>query len=117
MFVKPERPRSVVQSFTTPDTRGVLYTCPPNCRSKMVLLFIANANGNVNVSIEWYRASADTHYFILGAKSFTQSDFLQFTDSYIVLEPGDKIEVTLTNNANPEVDVFCTVEEMFIPVG
>ena len=38
------------------------------------------------------------------------------TADLLVLEPGDKLEVTATGST-PRVDAFCTVEEIFIPVG
>jgi hypothetical protein len=115
--IKNTRARSVVKSFTVEDVRGELYVCPNNCTTKMVLLFVANANGNTTVSIEWYRASASDHYFITGGKNLLSGEFIQFSDSYIVLEPGDKIEITSTGNATPDIHAFCTVEETFIPVG
>lgn len=84
----------------------------------MVLLFFVNANGtSTTVDVEWYRASDNAHYFILGSKSMNASEYLQFSDGYIVLEPGDKIEFTPKSNNTPLIDAFCTVEETFIPVG
>lgn len=114
---KAERSRSVIKSFETENTRETLYECPANCRSRMILLYFVNANGTTSVDIEWYRASDNTHYFILGGKNMSSGEFIQFSDSYIVLEPGDKIEFTPKNNATPLIDAFCTVEETFIPVG
>lgn len=114
---KSERARSVIKSFETENLRETLYTCPANCRSRMILLYLVNANGTTSVDIEWYRASDDTHYFILGGKNLSSGEFIQFSDSYIVLEAGDKIEFTPKNNATPLIDAFCTVEETFIPVG
>lgn len=84
---------------------------------KVVLLFVANANGNTSVKIEWYRASEALHYYILSGKNLGSGEFLQFSDSYIVLEPGDKLEITPSANATPNIHAFCTVEESFIPVG
>lgn len=114
---KNTRSRSVVKDFTVENVRGELYVCPNNCTTKMVLLFVANANGNTTVIIEWYRASASDHYFITGGKNLTSGEYIQFSDSYIVLEPGDKIEITPSGNASPNIHAFCTVEEIFIPVG
>jgi hypothetical protein len=59
----------------------------------------------------------DEHYFILGGKNLTLGEFIQFSDSYIVLEAGDKLEITPTSNDTPDIHAFCTVEETFIPVG
>ncbi len=115
--VKSTRARSSIKAFTVEDVRGELYVCPNNCVSKVVLLFVSNANGTTNVNIEWYKASEDEHYFILGGKNLTLGEFIQFSDSYIVLEAGDKLEITPTSNDTPDIHAFCTVEETFIPVG
>jgi hypothetical protein len=117
MITKAGRARSPIKTFTTQNVRGELYTCPSNCTAKVVLLFISNANGTTSVKVEWYKASTNTHYFIVAGKNFSQGEFLQFSDSYIVLEPGDKLEVTPTGNSSPDIHAFCTVEETFIPVG
>jgi hypothetical protein len=117
MIAKAGRARSPVKIFTTPNVRGELYVCPANCRAKVVLLFISNANGTTSVKVEWYKASDNLHHFIVAGKNFALGEFLQFSDGYIVLEPGDKLEVTPTGNASPDIHAFCTVEETFIPVG
>lgn len=114
---KNTRARSTIKAFTVEDVRGELYVCPNNCVSKVVLLFVTNANGNTTVNIEWYKASEDEHYYILGGKHLTLGEFIRFSDSYIILEPGDKLEITPTSNATPDIHAFCTVEEIFIPVG
>lgn len=114
---KVERERSVVSRFTTEDLREVLYTCPNNCRTRVVLLFVTNANGTTSLDIEWYRASVDAHYHILGGKNLGTGEYIQLSDSYIVLEPGDKIEITPSGAASPDISAFCTVEETFVPVG
>jgi hypothetical protein len=114
---KSGRAKSVIKDFTTENVRGELYVCPNNCTARMVLLFVSNADGGTNVRVEWYRASDATHYFILQDKNLTASEFIQFSDSYIVLEPGDKIEITPSSNNTPNIHAFCTVEETFIPVG
>lgn len=113
---KRERSRSVAKSFTTSGVRQTLYTCPPNCMSRMVLLFVANANGNVTLNVEWYTVHENEHYYIIGGKNMNTGDYIQLSDSYLVLEPGDKIELTITGGT-VLVDGICTVEETFIPNG
>jgi hypothetical protein len=114
---KLTRERSTLKSFTTKDLREALYTCPNNCRTKVPLLFVTNANGTTTVTIEWYRASDGVHHFILSGKNLSLGEFIQFSDSYIVLEPGDKLEITPSGHATPNISAFCTVEETFVPVG
>ena len=107
------RSKTIIKSFTTSATRGVLYTCPPKARAKIPLVFIVNANGTVSVTLEIYKADVDDHFFVLSGKNLAGSEYLQLSDSYIVLEAGDKIEVTPTGT-DPIVDALCTVEEQFI---
>lgn len=102
---------SHIIACTTATTHN-LYTCPQNCRGKVVLVFITNANGNNSVNLTWYRAAKDTNYFILGGKNLSLGEFVQLSDSYIILEPGDRLDITLSTAGN--VDAFCTVEESFI---
>ena len=111
------RERSSLKSFTTEDLRETLYTCPNNCRAKVPLLFVTNANGTTSVMIEWYRAAETEHHYILSGKNLATGEFIQFSEGYIVLEPGDKLEITPSGNATPHISAFCTVEETFVPVG
>lgn len=107
------RSKSEIISCTTEDQRETLYVCPLNCRAQIPLVYIVNANGNTDVTFEWYRASEDTYYYILEGKNLSQGGTIQLSDSYIVLEPGDKLEVTPSGNATPEIDALCTAEEFF----
>lgn len=102
---------SHVISCTTAATH-VLYTCPLNCRAKIPLVFFTNANGNNTVSFKWYRKQDNTSYFIIGGKNMSQGEFVQLSDSYIVLEPEDRLEIVLGSAGL--VDALCTAEEMFI---
>lgn len=88
-----------------------LYTCPLNCRSRVPLVFVTNANGNNTVSIKWYRKEQNTSFFIQGGKNLALGESIQLSGSYIVLEPEDRLEITIANAGI--VDALCTVEEMF----
>lgn len=107
-------PRAIskVIACTTAGTY-VLYTCPPNCRAKIPLVFITNANGTNSITFKWYRKVTDVSYFIIGGKNLSLGEFIQFSGSYIVLDPEDRLEVTLGSNGN--VDALCTAEETFTP--
>ena len=89
-----------------------LYTCPLNCRAKIPLVFIANAGGNNTASLKWYRKAQNISFFIQGGKNLSLGEFIQFSGAYIVLEPEDRLDITITNNG--VVDALCTVEEMFL---
>lgn len=80
----------------------------------MNLLYTVNVTGNTTVNIEWDRADG-SHMHILGSKNMTVGEYIQWSDAYIVLEPGDAVHVTPSSNATPHVDVLCTVEEYFLP--
>lgn len=107
------RDRSVIVACTVAaDSPYVLYTCPANCRAKVPLIFIVNANGTNTITFKWYRAADTTAYFIVSGKNFSAGEFLQLSDGYIVLDPEDRLEVTIGSNGT--VDALCTVEETFL---
>jgi hypothetical protein len=111
------REKSPLIACTVSGTVYTLYTCPANCRARVPLIFITNANGTATVDFRIYKASTTVHYFILGGKNLTQGDFIEINnDIGIVLEPGDKLEVTATGTT-VNVDAICTVVEQFIPLG
>jgi hypothetical protein len=110
------REKTPIISCTVDEQREILYTCPSNCRARVPLVYIVNANGTVSIVFELYKAATDTHFFIIAGKNLGTGESLQLSDGYIVLEPGDKLEVTPTGST-PIVDALCTVEEIFIPVG
>jgi hypothetical protein len=102
---------SKIIACTTVGTHN-LYTCPLNCRSKIPLVFITNAGGNNTVSLKWYRKAQNISFFIQGGKNLSLGESLQFSGAYIVLEPEDRLDITITHNG--VVDALCTVEEMFL---
>ncbi len=114
--MKEIRPRSPILRVTTSGVRTVLYTCPANCRSKVPLLYVVNVSGNTTITVELYKANVATHFYIVAGKNFTAGESLQLSDSYLVLEEGDKLEVTGTGGS-VNVDAICTVEESFVPNG
>lgn len=102
---------SKIITCTTAGTYN-LYTCPSNCRAKMVVVFITNANGNNTIALKWYRKQVNTSFFIIGGRNMTQGEFIQFDgNAYIILEPGDRLDVTINNNGI--IDAICTAEESF----
>ena len=108
------RARSYNVTCTVSGQEYTLYTCPDNCRSYMNLLYLSNSNGTTTVNVEWNRADG-SHVHIIGGKNIALGEFIQWSDAYIVLEPGDTMTVTATHNGPPHIDVICTVEEYFLP--
>jgi hypothetical protein len=83
----------------------------------MVLLYVTNTGATTtDIDVEWNRADG-SHVHIIGSKNLSSSEFVQWSGSYIVLEPGDTITFIPSGSNNPHIDVMCTVEETFIPVG
>jgi hypothetical protein len=115
-MAKEFRAKTPIIACTVSGQRETLYTCPPNCRASVPLVYIVNANGTVSVVFEIYKAAVDDHFFIIAGKNLATGETIQLSESYIVLEPGDKLEVTPTGS-DPLVDALCTVEETFIPLG
>lgn len=106
-----DRAISHVVACTTIGTYN-LYTCPLNCRAKIPLIFITNANGNNTVALTWYRKKDNVSYFIIGGKNLSLGEYIQLSAAYLVLEPEDRLDVTVTNSGN--IDALCTAEESFI---
>jgi hypothetical protein len=110
------REKSAFVDCTVSGTRYTLYECPTQCRAIVPLVIVTNANGNVTVVLEIYKAAENFYYYVLGNKSLSTGDYVQLSDVYFVLEPGDRITVTATGTT-PRVDALCTVKEMFRPLG
>lgn len=104
-------------SANVSGTEYTLYECPANCNAYMHLLFAANADGNTTLSISWYRTRYSDTFAILGGKNMTSGEYVQLSNGFIVMEPGDKMLVTVTAAGTPNMDVLCTVEEVFRPIG
>jgi hypothetical protein len=81
----------------------------------MNLLYVSNGNGgSPTINIEWNRADG-SHVHILGDKSLSSAEFIQWSQAYIVFEAGDNITAVASGMNGPHVDVLCTVEEYFLP--
>jgi len=111
---KSARKKSVYGHNTGTSTE-VVYTCPDNCVAELTFIHVHNSTGNTDIEIEWYVA-ADTYtsHFIEG-KNLGAGEYLQWADIELVLQPGDKIQVTPDTAAH--VDTILTVTETFVPVG
>ena len=114
--MREARARTPITKVTVSATRTPFYTCPANSRAKIPLIYIVNANGTVSITFEIYKADSGTHFYIIAGKNLALGETIQLFNSYIVLEPGDKLELTCTG-ATVNVDAMCTAEEIFIPVG
>ena len=112
---KPARRRSVWGHNTGTTTEDV-YICPDNCRAEMTYLIVNNSGGSTNtVSVKWYDASDSYASGFVEGKSLNAGDFLEFDSIDLVLEAGDKIQVTPVSAGH--IDTVLTVTETFIPVG
>ncbi len=111
---KAARKKSV-WGHNTGTTTEEVYICPANCVAEVSFIHIHNSTGNTSIDIEWYVA-ADTYtsHFLEG-KNLGAGEYVQFADIEIVLQPGDRIQVTPDSAAH--IDTILTVTETFIPVG
>jgi hypothetical protein len=59
-------------------------------------MYVHNTGGSTkHITVAWYDASTTTSYDILTSYNFTSKSYLQFDGAaYIVLEEGDKIQIT-----------------------
>jgi|TARA_R110002167_G_scaffold34777_3_gene111195 hypothetical protein len=113
---KPSRIRSVYGNNTT-NAVGVVYTCPPNSVAEITFIHVVNGSVTTNTAtVEWYIAADTFAAKFLYTKSLTStSSHVSFNNINLVLQPGDKIQVTPGNAGS--IDTIITVTETFIPVG
>ena len=111
---KPARKKSV-WGHNTGTTTEIVYTCPANCVAELTFIHIHNSTGNTNISVEWYVAADSYTSHFLEGKNLGASEYVQFTDIELVLQAGDRIQVTPDTAAH--IDTILTVTETFVPVG
>ena len=89
------RPTSVGINPTA-NTLTTVYTVPTGYYAKFTVMYIHNTGGSTkHITVQWYDASTATTLDILTEYNFTSKNYLQFDgNAYIVLEEGDKIEIT-----------------------
>ena len=89
------RPESVGVNPTA-NTLTTVYTVPTGYYAKFTVMYIHNTGGSTkHITVQWYDASSASTLDILTAYDFTAKTYLQFDgNAYIVLEEGDKIQIT-----------------------
>lgn len=112
---RPSRMKSVWGHNTGTTTEDV-YTCPDHCTAEVTFIHVVNGgSGNVDVDVEWYVAADSYTSHFLHGKNVSSSDYINFKDIDLVLQPGDIIKVTPATAGH--LDTILTVTETFIPVG
>ena len=111
---KAARKKSVWGHNTGTTTEDV-YTCPANCVAEISYLHVHNTTGNTNITIEWYVAADSYTSHFLEGKNLGADEYVTFGDIELVLQPGDKLQITPDTAAH--VDTILTVTETFVPVG
>jgi hypothetical protein len=112
---KPARIKSVY-GHNTGTTAEDVYVCPANAVAEVTFIHLVNGGGSTNtIEVEWYvAADSYTSHFLKG-KSLNAGDYVSFNQIDLVLQPGDKIQVTPTSAGH--IDTILTVTETFVPVG
>jgi len=111
---KAARKKSVWGHNTGTTTEDV-YTCPANCVAEISYLHVHNTTGNTNITIEWYVAADSYTSHFLEGKNLGADEYITFADIELVLQPGDKLQVTPDTAAH--IDTILTVTETFVPIG
>jgi hypothetical protein len=112
---KPSRIRSVYGHNTGTTVENV-YTCPANCVAELTFVHVVNGGGSTNsVDVEWYVAEDDYTSHFLSGKSLGSGENTTFIDIDLVLQPGDRIQVTPASAGH--IDTILTVTETFVPIG
>ncbi len=80
----------------TAATLTTVYTVPTGYYAKFTVMYIHNTGGNTkHITVQWYDASASSTLDILTAYNLTTKQYLEFNGvAYIVLEEGDRIQIT-----------------------
>jgi len=112
---KPARIKSVYGHNSGTSVEDV-YVCPANAVAEVTFIHIVNGGSSTNtVEVEWYiAADSYTSHFLKG-KSLNAGDYVSFNQIDLVLQPGDKVQVTPTSAGH--IDTILTVTETFVPVG
>jgi hypothetical protein len=111
---KSARKKSVWGHNTGTTTEDV-YVCPANCVAEISYLHVHNTTGNTSITIEWYVAADNYTSHFLEGKNLGADEYVTFADIELVLQAGDKLQVTPDTAAH--VDTILTVTETFVPVG
>ena len=112
---KPARIKSVY-GHNTGTTAEDVYVCPANAVAEVTFIHVVNGGASTNtIEVEWYvAADSYTSHFLKG-KSLNAGDYVSFNQIDLVLQPGDKIQVTPTSAGH--IDTILTVTETFVPIG
>ena len=111
--IRPAKLRSIGHKCAT-TARETIYTCPKNYTCLVTLLFISNSDtANRNVTVEWWHASESTYYTIF-TTSVSSSNYLQFSDGYMVLNENDRFHITA--GAANVISAIISVEELYAPI-
>jgi len=103
-----------VWGHNTGTTTEDVYTCPANCVAELVYLLINNSGSSTNtVEVKWYDSSESYASGFVSSKSLNAGDSVQFDNIELVLEAGDKIQITPTSAGH--IDSILTVVETFLP--
>lgn len=120
-LVSPGKPARVISDHavcTAGGTQYNIYTCPNTCRAEVTMLMVTNSTGSTTTAtVSWYDSSRTETVRILGSKSLSSGDYVLLTGATLVLEPGDRLDITAGTSGVIRVDALCTVTETFIPVG
>lgn len=78
------------------ETLTTVYTVPTGYYAKFTVMYIHNTGGSTkHITVQWYDASTASTFDILTSYDFTSKQYLQFDgNAYIVLEEGDRIQIT-----------------------
>ena len=108
MAIPVFKSQSVALSTTN---RTTIYTTPSLSRAVITSIIIANvdASSATTVKLEFFDASASTHFALTGSKSIATNDFLVISDSPIYFDTGDLLSATA--GAADDITVTAFVEE------
>lgn len=99
-------------TITTTALTNIL-TVPSGYIAHWSLLFIANHGGSTNSATVYWHKAAGIDLYIIDDKNISSKDFIQFTDSIFVLQPGDSIKAQIGSTGN--FGIACTIDLLEAP--
>ena len=89
-----------------------LYTCPTNFIARIKEVWVTNIDGSsaANITLKWTDTSASATYDLLSTFSVAADNYLQLSDTNIMLEAGDIFKAQASAADDLTVSLFIEEE-------
>ena len=89
-----------------------IYTCPSNFTARIREAWVTNVDGSsaANITLKWTETSASATYDLLSTFSVAADNYLQLSDTNIILEAGDIFKAQASAADDLTVSLFIEEE-------